>query len=94
MAKRNLPKVNEEITEETVVETVEETAAPEPEAKDIFGVVANCTKLNVRKKPFADATVVKIIDKGTEVKIDTDKSTDDFYKIKEGFVMKKFITIK
>lgn len=64
-----------------------------------YGVVADCENLNVREAPNPDATVVKIIDKDSEVMIDESESTDDFYKVctasgVEGFCMKQFIAVR
>lgn len=63
------------------------------------GVVVNCQRLNVRKGPSTDAEILTTIKASSEVKIDTDTSTDEFYKIHtdagiEGFCMKKYITLK
>jgi SH3-like domain-containing protein len=60
------------------------------------GVVANCAKLNVRSKPSTDADVVTVINAGDEIKIDVDKSTDKWFKIRtidgvKGFCMRKFV---
>lgn len=65
----------------------------------VIGVVSNCDRLNVRTEPSVDATIVCEITKATEVEIDTEKSTDDFYKIStasgiDGYCMRKYITDK
>ena len=97
--KRNYNKISTEATEATVeeivvedvVETVTEEIAPAPKKT---GVVCNCIKLNVRKKPDVEAKALRVIDAGTEVEIinDTDKN---FYEVKvdgaKGFCMKKYI---
>lgn len=98
----NYNKMSEKSVKETktveTVGTVEETVAPPPEP--VFGVVDNCTKLNVRVKPNKDADVVCVIAKGTEVIIEKEKSTKKFYKVYsptgpiDGFCMKEYITIK
>lgn len=95
MAKRELKTKPEEVVETEVVE-----AAPEePKAKPVYGTVANCKKLNVRKKPKADADVVTIIEEGTKVSISLEESTADFYKVTlkggaYGFCKKEFIKTK
>lgn len=66
--------------------------------KPKLGVVVDCVKLNVRKKPHANATIIATITCKTELEIDEKESTKDFYKICtaagiEGFCMKKFISI-
>lgn len=88
--------------EDVVVEetTIEEPVVEAPVAPPMLtGVVTDCVKLNVRKTPAANGMILDTIAKGTEVKIDEFKSTNDFYKVCvasgiEGFCMKKFITVK
>ena len=65
----------------------------------IIGHVVNCSKLNVRKDPDADAEILGTIIAGSEVMIDESESTDDFYNICaasgfEGFCMKQFIEVE
>ena len=85
------------VVEET---TIEEPVVEAPVAPPMLtGVVTDCVKLNVRKTPAANGMILDTIAKGTEVKIDEFKSTNDFYKVCvasgiEGFCMKKFITVK
>lgn len=75
--------------------TIEEV----PEQKS--GVIAGCTKLNVREKPDAAAPVVTVIDDTITVTIDENESTKDFYKVSfdngdtgfNGFCMKKYIKV-
>ena len=65
-------------------------------------VVANCKKLNVRDAADKDAEVVCVITEGTDLTVDMDKSTEEFYKVYtqaeeilvEGYCMKNFINIK
>lgn len=76
---------------------VEET---EPEVeKVIFGVVTNCALLNVRKNPAIDAAVIATIARDSEVEIDENESTEDFYKVctatgVEGYCMKPYIEVE
>lgn len=83
--------------EELVDFTVHEERIEEPEVeisnviKLETGKVANCEKLNVRKSASVDSPVVTIIEKGTEVEINPNKSVDGWYAISNGFVMSKFI---
>ena len=88
-------EVVEEVVEEipVVEEVVEEVKAP------VVGVVADCKKLNVRKAPNPNASVVCEIAVGTEVEIDEANSTGEFYKVvlasgMEGFCMKKYISAR
>lgn len=87
-----------------------ETSVPKVEEKKLetellkkerFGVVANCTTLNVRKGPSVESDVVSSIKCLTKVAIDEENSANDFYKISvtlsgsdsviEGYCMKKYI---
>ena len=63
-----------------------------------FGIVTDCLYLNVRKRPDINADVAVVIDALTQVVVDLDASTEDFYKVAtsdgiEGFCMKKYITL-
>lgn len=88
------------ISEENIEEAVEKEAVEKQIVKEpTIGYIDGCDKLNVRMESNKDSGVVVILDKSTEVTIDLDNSTDDFYKIMtsegvEGYCMKKFITIK
>lgn len=65
-------------------------------------VVANCKKLNVRDAADKDANVVCVVAEGTELTVDVDNSTEEFYKVYtqageilvEGYCMKNFISLK
>lgn len=64
----------------------------------VEGIVANCVKLNVRKKPDAKAAVVAILDRDEKVTVDTANSTDGWFKVafgsvKEAYCMKDYIKI-
>lgn len=83
------------VTEVPVVEAPV-VEAPTPQPAIVTGVVANCTKLNVRAKAAADAAVVCVINAGTEVTINIKKSKEEWFKVKtvagvEGYCMRKFI---
>ena len=87
---------------ETKVEESEEIAEADAEEKTVsetVGTVIECETLRVRKKPSLDGEILTTIHKGSQVVIDLDKSTKDFYKINyvagvEGYCMKKFIAVK
>ena len=58
------------------------------------GIVTDCLYLNVRKLPDINADV----DALTQVCVDLDASTEDFYKVRtsdgvEGFCMRKYIAL-
>lgn len=97
------PEIEPELPE---VEPAEPEAPemPEPNNVDpaVIAVIEKCNKLNVRKEAIKTSDVVCVIAKGTEVQIDFENSTEDFYKIStyvndvlvEGYCMKQFINIK
>lgn len=83
---------------ETVENVVEETVEV-VEKEPVTGVVTDCRRLNVRMEPNTKAEVVTVIDAATELMIDEEHSTDEFYKVStaagvEGYCMKKYVTIK
>ena len=66
------------------------------EAHTGSGIVTDCLYLNVRKLPDINADVAVVIDALTQVCVDLDASTEDFYKVRtsdgvEGFCMRKYI---
>lgn len=84
----------ETLTEEDVaeVEITEEKSLTK-------GTVTGCARLNVRKEADKESDVLCVINKGEEVTITLEGTTEDFYKVctssgVEGFCMKKFIEIK
>ena len=83
------PTVKMELKNETPVEQVVKN-------ETIAGTVVNCAKLNVRAKPNIKAEIVGILDVKSEVKIDADKSDNEWFKICtttgiDGYCMRKFI---
>lgn len=98
-----------EEVEETIIPEleIEETIVPEPvveedpidiqdEPETAYGVVAGCSKLNVRRNPKSNADVVAVIELGDCVTIEDDRDNSEFYKVCtesgiEGFCMKKYI---
>lgn len=102
MAKRELKSVNVDepivdAVEEVTTEVVEDKAEEPVKVNVCKGIVAKCSKLNIRKKPNVKADVVTIVDVGSELSIDLDKSNDEWFKVtvnsKEGYCMKKYVTI-
>lgn len=94
---------NEELNNENVEnQNGVEEVVNEPEVVNQFstGVIVRCEKLNVREKPNKEAKVLYILDRSSEVKIDTTASTTpDFYKVitasgVEGYCMAKYILVK
>ena len=81
-------------TAEPEIVASEETVETKPET--VVGIVANCSKLNVRATPDATAEVVCIVDVNSEVEIDVAKSTYDWVSVcttsgVEGYCMRKYI---
>jgi len=67
-----------------------------PASQSVVGIVANCTKLNVRTEPAGDSDIVCVLPAKTELKIDVDKSTDEWFAVYtaagvEGYCMQKYI---
>lgn len=61
--------------------------------------IANCLRLHIHSEPTLDSEIVCKVRYLTEVRIDSNNSTEDFYKIytaigAEGFCQKDLITIK
>lgn len=81
------------------VKMVEETVKTVPIPKTINGVVANCTKLNIRKEPSVHAEILCVIDVDSEMKIDMDKSNDKWFYVStavgiDGYCMRDFVNAK
>ena len=102
----NVEVVEEEVTpiveEETVIipeidqaeENVETVTLPA--AVTVTGQVVNCAKLNVRANPSAGADVVCVLDAASEIEINVEKSTSEWFNVctatgVEGYCMRKFV---
>lgn len=93
------------VSEDQLIETeIQPEITPKPEVEPEItpepktGMIVDCARLNVRKKPKADAEVVTIINRWDEVQIDEENSTKSFYKVcteagAEGYCMKQYIRI-
>lgn len=65
----------------------------------LTGVVTDCFRLNIRKKPDKNADIVTVVDLLTQLKVDEGKSTDDWYHVLDsngnsGYCMKQYVAIK
>lgn len=85
--------------ENTEIESVVEESSVKNPTKPLVGIVNGCAKLRVRKTPSANAEVLGIIPTQSKVKVFTEGSTTDWYKVctvegYEGYCMKKFIVVK
>lgn len=92
MAKGHPDPVGEPGTIGFVQETVETVALP----NIVDGVVARCSKLNVREKPILTSEIVCVLNVTSEIKIDVAKSTDDWFYVccatgAEGYCMREYI---
>ena len=81
------------------VKMVEETVKTAPIPKTINGVVANCTKLNIRKDPSIHAEILGVVNVDSEMKIDMDKSNDKWFYVStavgiDGYCMRDFVNAK
>jgi uncharacterized protein YgiM (DUF1202 family) len=103
MAKREMKtqtaeevKVEQAVASEPVVEEKKDDKKGSVEK----GIVVDCTRLNIRKEPKKDASVVLLVDAGAELSIiDSDKAKGDWYKVitankVHGFCMKKYVKLK
>ena len=93
----NKPETITEV-EEPVMFTEEHISEPEPPAEPVYGKVAGCERLNVRTESTKDSDVACVINEGTEVMVDLDDSTVDWYKVCladgiEGYCLAEFIRI-
>lgn len=75
-----------------VEETVETVTLP----KTVHGVVANCSKLNVRENATMSSNIVCVLDAATEIEVNVARSTGDWLYICtaagiEGYCMRKFV---
>lgn len=91
--------MSKEIKKDVVVKKHDYNTKKQPKVREPrTGVVVDCVKLNVRKSPAADATILAEIPVGTKVQIFDEESTKDFHHVCtatgiDGFCMKKFIFI-
>ena len=107
---QNIPENTEPTETVTNAAPEAQTTQPEPETPEVLpgapeaviGVVVNCEKLNIREDANKSAEVLCVINKGEEVEIDEEDSTDDFYSViyggnksvsVYGYCMKQYIKI-
>lgn len=94
MGKTNRPTIYEL---EDIFREEDPTVSEEPTTKT--GVVTDCEILNIRKTPSIKAERIGTITEGSEVIIDTERSTEGWYAVytetgMEGFCMSRFMTVK
>ena len=93
-----IEKEIDEVNETEEIDEVEEIEEVEEEDTTVVGTVTGCQKLNVRAKADIKAEVVCQVSEKAVLLIDTDESTDEWYKVyteagMEGFCMKKYVTV-
>lgn len=88
-------------TEPELENQIPEIIEDEEQAMDniVIGIVNDCVKLNLREEPNKESAIVCELALQTEVMVDQNESTEDFYKVctavgVEGFCMKQFIAIQ
>lgn len=95
MAKKFYNSLTDEkkIEEPTIEEIVEEAPVVEEKPKKkpvVIGYIANCDRVNIRKKPNKGDNVVKVLAAGEAVEIKDEYG--DFYELTDGtYVMKEFV---
>lgn len=84
----------EEVSKLEEPEIVEEITKPE---EPINGIVSDCMRLNIRKKPDIKSDVVCVVDVDSKLLIVRSESTKEWFSVyaengKKGYCMKKYIT--
>lgn len=87
--------VDEQVNKVSIEESKKEVAKMETPSKKKGNVI--CQSLNMRKGPTIDSEILRILTKGTEVKI-LDDTDDTWYKVcvggvGTGFCMREFIKL-
>ena len=83
-------------TADVVVDTVDETVETATQPKTVKGTVIDCNKLNVRVEPKTNARIISVINVGSEVEIDKEKSPDGWFHVCtaagiEGYCMRQYV---
>ena len=90
-----MSKHRRDYTKPETAHTEPETVVDEPVCESVeavtYGAVVNCSRLNVRANPSKNADVVRIANAGETVQIDLTNSTDEWYKIDDGYCMRQYI---
>lgn len=91
---------NDNLAFEETAEVVEEEVKENPaKRRSIFGEVVDCARLNIRKEPNTDASILYTVSLNGKLMIDLANSTDEWYSVCNkagigGYAMKKYISIK
>lgn len=97
MSKRNHEKTVADSITENISDALPSRATEE--LNEVFGIVSDCLRLNIRTAPSKDSTVKTVASFLDELKIDYANSTDEWYAVCtasgiDGFCMKNFINIE
>ena len=92
-------EVKEPINEAVDICVDDSASSSIPEPEKVFGIVSDCEKLNLRKEPSKDSEVICVLNAGTELMIDSNKSNEEWLSVYNaeglnGFCMKNFVTVK
>ena len=68
-------------------------------SEELVGIVTDCQNLNIRNVSNLDADVICTVQALSELMIDVNESTDEFYKVYtaagvEGYCVRKYVAIK
>ena len=93
--KESISPANEQANKVSIEKLTTETIKTEAPSKKKGKVI--CQSLNMRKRPTIDSEILRILTKGTEVKI-LDDTDDTWYKVcvggvGTGFCMREFIKL-
>ena len=93
--KESISPANEQESKVSIEKSTTETIKTEAPSKKKGNVI--CQSLNMRKEPTIDSEILRILTKGTEVKI-LDDTDDTWYKVCVGgvgigFCMREFIKL-
>lgn len=85
--------------DEELEETKEIEEVIEPASAPMFGVVTDCSRLNIREEPSIEAEVLCTVKENSELMISPDESTEEWLHVYtkaglDGYCMKKFVAIK
>lgn len=85
-----------EVKMDTVPDLVNETVETVTLPTTVKGVVSHCSKLNVRENATVDSGIVCVLDATSEIKIDVNKSTNNWFYIYaatgvEGYCMRQYV---
>lgn len=83
---------------EKIEEVTKEETVVEKKIEPRHGIVTDCLRLNIRKEPNQNAKILCEVTAMSDLVIDEEESTKDFYKVStsdgvKGFCMKRYVTV-